>query len=108
MGLGDMEIVALSGAHTLGRAKPSRSGFGKEETKYTKDGPGTPGASDLPSRVGPHTCLPACSHTRKCAHAASCCHADWFHHVLLREVHSNSCAAGVLGACFVAPQAEDE
>lgn len=45
MGLSDKEIVALSGAHTLGRAKPSRSGFGKESTKYTKDGPGTPGGS---------------------------------------------------------------
>lgn len=44
MGLGDMEIVALSGAHTLGRVNPKRSGFGKESTKYTKDGPGTPGA----------------------------------------------------------------
>ena len=43
MGLGDMEIVALSGAHTLGRVNPKRSGFGKESTKYTKDGPGTPG-----------------------------------------------------------------
>jgi hypothetical protein len=30
MGLGDKEIVALSGAHTLGRARTSRSGFGKE------------------------------------------------------------------------------
>ncbi len=49
MGLGDMEIVALSGAHTLGRAKPDRSGFGKEVTKYTKDGPGTPGARHLAS-----------------------------------------------------------
>ncbi len=29
MGLTDQEIVALSGAHTLGRAYPSRSGFGK-------------------------------------------------------------------------------
>jgi L-ascorbate peroxidase len=45
MGLDDKDIVALSGAHTLGRAKPSRSGFGKEETKYTKEGPGTPGGS---------------------------------------------------------------
>ena len=45
MGLSDQEIVALSGAHTLGRAKPSRSGFGKESTKYTKNGPGTPGGS---------------------------------------------------------------
>eukprot|EP00245_Coleochaete_scutata_P002434 TRINITY_DN131_c0_g1_i2.p1 TRINITY_DN131_c0_g1~~TRINITY_DN131_c0_g1_i2.p1 ORF type:complete len:174 (+),score=62.31 TRINITY_DN131_c0_g1_i2:3-524(+) len=43
MGLDDKDIVALSGAHTLGRAYPNRSGFGKEETKYTKDGPGTKG-----------------------------------------------------------------
>lgn len=45
MGLGDKEIVALSGAHTLGRVNPARSGFGKESTKYTKDGPGVPGGS---------------------------------------------------------------
>ncbi|KAF7092305.1 hypothetical protein CFC21_094802 [Triticum aestivum] len=37
------EIVALSGAHTLGRSRPDRSGWGKPETKYTKDGPGEPG-----------------------------------------------------------------
>ncbi|MBA0810179.1 hypothetical protein Gohar_002194 [Gossypium harknessii] len=43
MGLNDKEIVALSGAHTLGRSRPERSGWGKPETKYTKDGPGTPG-----------------------------------------------------------------
>ncbi|KAJ8510176.1 hypothetical protein OPV22_000610 [Ensete ventricosum] len=43
MGLDDKEIVALSGAHTLGRARPERSGWGKPETKYTKDGPGAPG-----------------------------------------------------------------
>nr|CAD1842043.1 unnamed protein product [Ananas comosus var. bracteatus] len=43
MGLTDKEIVALSGAHTLGRARPERSGWGKPETKYTKDGPGAPG-----------------------------------------------------------------
>lgn len=45
MGLSDRDIVALSGAHTLGRAKPSRSGFGKESTKYTTGRPdiGTPG-----------------------------------------------------------------
>ncbi|TVU51180.1 hypothetical protein EJB05_02589 [Eragrostis curvula] len=35
MGLNDKEIVALSGAHTLGRARPERSGWGKPETKYT-------------------------------------------------------------------------
>ncbi|DBB14327.1 TPA: hypothetical protein ACH3X3_004639 [Trebouxia sp. C0006] len=35
MGLNDQEIVVLSGAHTLGRAYPSRSGFGKDKTKYT-------------------------------------------------------------------------
>lgn len=46
MGLDDKDIVALSGAHTLGRAYPNRSGFGKAEgTKYTKDGPGTKGGS---------------------------------------------------------------
>ncbi|XP_058218175.1 probable L-ascorbate peroxidase 6, chloroplastic/mitochondrial isoform X1 [Rhododendron vialii] len=43
MGLDDKEIVALSGAHTLGRSRPERSGWGKQETKYTKDGPGAPG-----------------------------------------------------------------
>lgn len=43
MGLSDKEIVALSGAHTLGRSRPERSGWGKPETKYTKDGPGAPG-----------------------------------------------------------------
>ncbi|GAY52151.1 hypothetical protein CUMW_139680 [Citrus unshiu] len=43
MGLNDKEIVALSGAHTVGRSRPERSGWGKPETKYTKDGPGAPG-----------------------------------------------------------------
>ncbi|KAJ7546892.1 hypothetical protein O6H91_08G059700 [Diphasiastrum complanatum] len=43
MGFSDKEIVALSGAHTLGRSRPERSGWGKSETKYTKDGPGAPG-----------------------------------------------------------------
>ncbi|KAF5445195.1 hypothetical protein F2P56_034263 [Juglans regia] len=43
MGLSDKEIVALSGAHTLGRSRPERSGWGKPETKYTKSGPGAPG-----------------------------------------------------------------
>lgn len=43
MGFNDQEIVALSGAHTLGRSRPDRSGWGKAETKYTKDGPGKPG-----------------------------------------------------------------
>lgn len=32
---GVQEIVALSGAHTLGRSRPERSGWGKPETKYT-------------------------------------------------------------------------
>lgn len=44
MGLSDQEIVALSGAHTLGRAYPSRSGFGKQQTKYT-DKEVAPGAT---------------------------------------------------------------
>ncbi|BBN20236.1 L-ascorbate peroxidase [Marchantia polymorpha subsp. ruderalis] len=35
MGLNDREIVALSGAHTVGRSRPERSGWGKKETKYT-------------------------------------------------------------------------
>jgi len=35
MGLNDEEIVALSGAHTLGRAKKDRSGLGAEMTKFT-------------------------------------------------------------------------
>ncbi|KAF9611237.1 hypothetical protein IFM89_028307 [Coptis chinensis] len=43
MGFSDKEIVALSGAHTLGRSRPERSGWGKPETKYTKEGPGAPG-----------------------------------------------------------------
>eukprot|EP00887_Chlorella_sp_A99_P005427 scaffold1.g5427.t1 len=43
MGLDDRDIVALSGAHTLGRARPERSGWGKPSTKYTEKGPGAPG-----------------------------------------------------------------
>lgn len=35
MGLNDEEIVALSGAHTFGRAYADRSGLGKEKTKFT-------------------------------------------------------------------------
>nr|AWA45019.1 L-ascorbate peroxidase 8, chloroplastic [Saccharum officinarum] len=34
MALDDKEIVALSGAHILGRPRPDRSGCGKPETKY--------------------------------------------------------------------------
>lgn len=44
MGFNDQEIVALSGAHTLGRAYKERSGAArKQSTKYTQDGPGTKG-----------------------------------------------------------------
>jgi L-ascorbate peroxidase len=35
MGLNDEEIVALSGAHTFGRAYKDRSGAGAEKTKFT-------------------------------------------------------------------------
>ena len=39
MGLNDEEIVALSGAHTFGRAYKDRSGAGKEKTKFTDGSP---------------------------------------------------------------------
>jgi len=55
MGFNDQEIVALSGAHTLGRAWKNRSGTGAEITKFTqkdyiargdnKPGIGSPGGS---------------------------------------------------------------
>jgi L-ascorbate peroxidase len=35
MGMNDEEIVALSGAHSLGRAYKDRSGLGAEKTKFT-------------------------------------------------------------------------
>jgi L-ascorbate peroxidase len=35
MGFDDEGIVALSGAHTFGRAYKDRSGLGKESTKFT-------------------------------------------------------------------------
>jgi len=39
MGLGDEEIVALSGAHTFGRAYADRSGLGADQTKFTNGAP---------------------------------------------------------------------
>merc|ERR1719416_199874 len=39
MGLSDEEIVALSGAHTFGRAYADRSGLGAEKTKFTDGAP---------------------------------------------------------------------
>jgi len=46
MGLSNQDIVALSGAHTVGRAFKDRSGEGKESTKYTENLEGlTPGGS---------------------------------------------------------------
>ena len=44
MGMTDAEIVALSGAHTIGRAYKERSGLPSlDKTKYTAEGPGTAG-----------------------------------------------------------------
>lgn len=40
-----LTLLVRPGAHTIGRAKPSRSGFGKENTSYTINGPGNPGGS---------------------------------------------------------------
>lgn len=39
MGFDDEGIVALSGAHTFGRAYKDRSGLGKEKTKFTDGSP---------------------------------------------------------------------
>ncbi|GBG84802.1 hypothetical protein CBR_g39178 [Chara braunii] len=36
-------VKLCKGAHTIGRSRPDRSGFGKEVTRYTESGPGNPG-----------------------------------------------------------------
>ena len=51
MGMNDEEIVALSGAHSLGRAYHDRSGLGAEQTKFT-DGSSTQKFAD--GKVAPY------------------------------------------------------
>jgi L-ascorbate peroxidase len=52
MGLNDEEIVALSGAHTFGRAYKTRSGLGAEKTKFT-DGSAQPKADGSDAKYTP-------------------------------------------------------
>jgi L-ascorbate peroxidase len=52
MGLNDEEIVALSGAHTFGRAYKNRSGLGAEQTKFT-DGSAQPRADGSEAKYTP-------------------------------------------------------
>jgi len=52
MGLNDEEIVALSGAHTFGRAYKDRSGLGAEKTKFT-DGSPQPRADGTDAKYTP-------------------------------------------------------
>jgi L-ascorbate peroxidase len=53
MGLNDEEIVALSGAHTFGRAYADRSGLGKPKTKFTDGSPQkTADGKDAPYKPG--------------------------------------------------------
>lgn len=53
--------MALSGAHTLGRVYPDRSGFGKASTKYTVSTPRPRSRPRQGQRHAGHEAWPGCS-----------------------------------------------